>query len=66
MTYDQWKTTPPEERWGVLTCASCGGWVTSGDECADCEAERWEEEAMMAFYQWEPEGLVEVEGPVLA
>ncbi len=43
MTYDQWKTTPPEERWG-----------TDEQLLQEEAAENIEEMAMLAFYEWEP------------
>jgi hypothetical protein len=56
MTYDQWKTTPPEERWGRPMCHGCDGPAPIGsDWCSDCLAEVMAEEAMREFYQWEPQ-----------
>lgn len=55
MTYDQWKTTPPEERWGVLMCTGCDGLASSGCEyCDECADELLAADAMVEFYQWEP------------
>lgn len=53
MTYDQWKTTPPEERYGYL--CECGNPRPSMcDRCDECTDALIAEEALMEFYQWEP------------
>lgn len=54
--YDQWKTTPPEERYGVLTCESCGEELPNGRRecCPACEDMVLADEAFVDFYQWEP------------
>lgn len=57
MTYDQWKCTPPEDRCpsSAHGCIQCGERTPYGcDRCDDCEDERLYEEALEAFYEWEP------------
>lgn len=53
MTYDQWKTTPPEERFGYL-CACGNNRPLMCEQCDECAAQVIEEEALMDFYVWEP------------
>lgn len=55
-TYDQWKATPPEERWGCGSiCQRCDEGVPLGvSHCNDCADELIADEAMNEFYRWEP------------
>jgi hypothetical protein len=36
MNYDDWKTNEPEEK----HCIICGGCITKGKICKDCEADQ--------------------------
>jgi hypothetical protein len=69
MTYDQWKCTPPEDRWpsAMHGCIQCGERAPYGcDRCDDCEDERLYNEAFEAFCDWEPVGLDEAEDGAVA
>ena len=55
MTYDQWKTTDPNDNAPV--CERCGGYLRGflgSYECDDCANEFLAVEQMIVFYQWEP------------
>jgi hypothetical protein len=66
VTYDQWKTTDPAELYAAV-CERCGGWLRGlyRDECGDCADELLADEALMDFYQWEPEAEAPKSPPVI-